>query len=441
MYLIKWNGSAWAGADGTAGIYPLPLGSSTVHGGAGLSLDASGNPHVAWWESGARSYYLKWSGSAWVDADGTGIESAMILDQNMEAASLALDSAGNPNIAFIGDPVQKSLNMIKWNGSSWVDLDGIGLESMVVFTSTKYVIMPVLKLDGMDRPHIMFLEHNLLNQTPFYYLQWNGSAWVDADGSGTESALVSIPENTGVGSGLGDAMWLDSVGRPYISASNQGIINIIRWNGSAWSDLDGVGRESLKQVVFPYSGGNGPNLSVLKILSGKIHVLLDPGQKEVYYMQYTCMPAVPVPSFTNTLTATQTPAVMTGSPTATFTNTPVFTPTITPTRQAGPLAFNSCGLYPNPFNYVTDAFLNIAIGLSRTDIDGLTLEIYTPAFRKVREKRLNSADAYLAAASRLMQYDAANLKGLASGVYYYMVKAELGGVTARSKADVLILIR
>jgi hypothetical protein len=129
--------------------------------------------------------------------------------------------------------------------------------------------------------------------------------------------------------------------------------------------------------------------------------------------------------------------------TRTLTQTPVFTPTNTPTQAAGgqPLAFNSCGIYPNPFNYGAGQYLNIAIDLSKIDIDGITLEIYSMSFRKVRAKHLDGVDARLAAASGIMQYGAAYLKGMGAGVYYYGVTAERGGEKTRSRADVLILMR
>jgi hypothetical protein len=149
-------------------------------------------------------------------------------------------------------------------------------------------------------------------------------------------------------------------------------------------------------------------------------------------------------TFVNTATRTGTMTqVVSFTYTRTLTQTPVFTPTNTPTQAAGgqPLAFNSCGIYPNPFNYGAGQYLNIAIDLSKIDIDGITLEIYSMSFRKVRAKHLDGVDARLAAASGIMQYGAAYLKGMGAGVYYYVVTAERGGEKTRSRADVLILMR
>ena len=188
IYYIQWNGTSWVDADGTGQESSNISNTTTACTFPTLKLDPSGRPRVVWIENSTVAY-LQWNGTTWTDADGTGQES-MILSFTTAASwkpDLCLDSTGNPNIVFNYEtgtsPVIGNVGFIKWNGSAWVDADGSGQESMSVF-SNQYpapAMLISLALDSHDRPHVSFNWGVM--PLDVYYFQWNGSAWVDANGT------------------------------------------------------------------------------------------------------------------------------------------------------------------------------------------------------------------------------------------------------------------
>jgi hypothetical protein len=98
---VRWNGSAWQDSVGNIGEsainVPFIVGAQDVD----MVLDTSGNPCIAAAANGG-IFYVKWNGSAWVDATGVGAGAAQALSKAVGGAriSLARDVAGNPNIAW-----------------------------------------------------------------------------------------------------------------------------------------------------------------------------------------------------------------------------------------------------------------------------------------------------------------------------------------------------
>ena len=185
----------------------------------------------------------------WVDVDGVGQESAKIRGYNAGLSSsnpdLFLDNAGNPGIVWCEHSTDigiVGICYLKWNGSAWVDAAGINQTGMVIFDSG---FNPVLYLDNFNMPHIAW-QNGYYGIYDIYYLYWNGSAWVDATGSG--QANINISNNTG--NSQNPTLALDNTGKPHIAwADNTNgnyDIYYLYWNGSAWVDSDGTGQESIK---------------------------------------------------------------------------------------------------------------------------------------------------------------------------------------------------
>ena len=119
--------SCWADADGTVQE------SEKVNPGTNskMALDSSGNPHIVF-EDADEIYYLFWNGSDWADADGTGRESSRVsfhVNNSFDPA-ITVDSSGRPNIAWNGgfNIGWQNVYFLRYNGVSWVDVDGIGVE-------------------------------------------------------------------------------------------------------------------------------------------------------------------------------------------------------------------------------------------------------------------------------------------------------------------------
>lgn len=162
-----------------------------------LAFDLLGMPHIAW-ASGGKIYYLKWNGSSWVDADGSGTESSMISGWavNCTDAVLRLDSSGRPAVAWLGGhDGWRMAYYLKWNGSAWVDCEGTGIDEIsvpVIFGG--YGRNLSFDLDPVGMPHIAFSDYpqNMTHTVrDIFYLGWTGTQWADADGAGYESAMIT----------------------------------------------------------------------------------------------------------------------------------------------------------------------------------------------------------------------------------------------------------
>ena len=115
---------------------------------------------------------LAWA--AWVDADGSGTESINISDNGGRCIypSLYLDNSGNPHIAWEEDTSGNTdIYYLKWNGSAWVDADGSGQESINISNNSGYSISPSLYLDTSGNPHIAWRDDTSGNYE-VYYVRW-----------------------------------------------------------------------------------------------------------------------------------------------------------------------------------------------------------------------------------------------------------------------------
>jgi len=297
IYYLKWNGTVWVDADGSGQESTNILNTSNDSFHPSLCLDNSGNPHIAWFDdiSGNRDiYYLKWNGIAWVDADGSGQESINISTNtgNSRNPYLCLDSLGNPHIAWEDSSSGNyDIYYLKWNGAAWVDVDGSGKESIDILNSNGDSKNASLWLDSSDNPHIAWDryfpgDHNI------YYLKWNGTEWVDADGSGKES--IDISNNRG--RSAKPSLCLDRLGNPRIAwednSSGNYDIYYLKWNGTAWVDVDGSGKEAIN--VSNTSGGARVS-SLYLDSSGNPHIAWcdnTSGNNEIYYLKWNNAPTL-----------------------------------------------------------------------------------------------------------------------------------------------------
>jgi hypothetical protein len=123
------------------------------------------------------------------------------------------------------------------------------------------------------------------------------------------------------------------------------------------------------------------------------------------------------------------------------TTTPTFTPT--PSKTPDTQAITEVLPYPNPVDpadpAVTQVFISFKINQENPDAIGL--KIYTSASRLIRNVRVTGPAAINIAKNRIFNYGKAELNGLSSGVYYYYLYAEKGGVITRSRIDKLMVLK
>ena len=195
-----------------------------------LCLDPKNNPHIAWVEENQpgqhEMHYLKWNGSSWVDIDGSGQESIKIFALEANSFSMCLDSAGYPHMAWARSRaieeddylfLASEVYYLRWNGSEWVDVDGAGQESMKVGTGYEYN-MPYLCLDSKGRPHLALIKEFANFLSPHIcYLRWNGKQWIENRGPGEKGGDIYDVSK------VPESLWLhlDSNGQSHIALALQ----------------------------------------------------------------------------------------------------------------------------------------------------------------------------------------------------------------------------
>src|SRR5208337_1838053 len=79
--------------------------------------------------------------------------------------------------------------------------------------------------------------------------------------------------------------------------------------------------------------------------------------------------------------------------------------------------------YPNPLNPIIWP-LKIAVQITPSDIDSITLKIYTMAYRLIKEQIFEGTEVQKIGDGVILTYDGDNLRDLSEGAYYYVVIAE-----------------
>ncbi len=203
----------------TAGAWVIETVDSIGNRGCpSLVFDSLDHPNISYIGVGDLKY-SRWDGSAWqIETVDSSIDA--VLD-----TSLALDSSGNPHIAyhvFTTSDGTHSVKYARWDGTTW-QIETLSTADYEYFTS--------LALDSTDRPHIAYLAGSY-HSYQLMYATRNDAAWIfemiDSGGDSTE--LHSKP-----------SLAVDSMDNPHISyydhtgdQYDQGYIKHAYWDGSTW---------------------------------------------------------------------------------------------------------------------------------------------------------------------------------------------------------------
>ncbi len=186
IYVKRWNGSAW-----------VQVGSSAVSTNfnaktPALALDSSGNPVVVWRESFTAPTFSniqirRWDGSAWVNV-GSGkldVNDSGDVDRASFAPSVALTSSGNPVVAWSeSDGTSRNIYVKRWNGSAWTQIG-----SQLDVNSNQEAYTPSIALDSSGNPVVAWNEADTNSSGSIYVKRWNGAVWAQL-GSKTVGVLA-----------------------------------------------------------------------------------------------------------------------------------------------------------------------------------------------------------------------------------------------------------
>ncbi|GEM_PF-1903943 len=240
IYLRSWDGTDWLelGGSGSGAGISNTFGSSRS---ASLALPANGFPVVAWSDNSSGTFQIyvrQWNGTAWVEmggsATGGGVSGSIL---GADYPSLAVDSQGRPVVCW-ADPSAGNYEIYlrAWDGSAWVELDGSAAGGGISANlGISYV--PSLVIDSDDRPVVAWHDSSA-GPNEIYLRRWDGAAWVEVGGSASGGGLSDTP-----GWSYAPSLVLDSSGRPVVSWGDDSWGNLEiylkRWDGAAWVDVGG----------------------------------------------------------------------------------------------------------------------------------------------------------------------------------------------------------
>jgi hypothetical protein len=185
--------------------------------GPSLAFDDSDSLHVAYTHRGPYVNHAILRGTTWVIETAVGEPAA--------EPSLALDSSGNPNIAYCDVHLTEGLKYAYWTGSGWVVREEV--DYVLCGNPGVAEALPSLALDSSGTPHIAYYD---VASNSIKYTVLRGTTWV--------SETVETP----VGQ-TGSHLVLDGSGNPHIAYSYSGSVKYAVLKGTSWvvETVDGSG--------------------------------------------------------------------------------------------------------------------------------------------------------------------------------------------------------
>jgi hypothetical protein len=181
--------------------------------GTSIQTDGAGNPHISYLNmTGEWSLrYANRSGSSWAKqtVDAIGNDTVTMNTRT----SLALDTTGNPRIAY-------------YNGThhdlQYASLDGGGWTKMIADHGIRGAY-PALALDSSGYPHIAYVNYNG-GHPELMYAWYDGAAWHNTTAPGDHI-------------GYYNSLVLDSSNTAHISTTNTTGLYYLTWDGVSWTSV------------------------------------------------------------------------------------------------------------------------------------------------------------------------------------------------------------
>ena len=235
---------------------------------ASLALDSSGNPHIAYYDIGKSEFcndekvkYARWTGSGWqiqiVEEGCLGIYT-----------SIALDADNIPHISYFNESSDE-LQLADWDGNTWNSYTPYWLPSFA-YSGTP----SSLQSDIHGHLHLAFIGGDAGYGT-VWYTQKEGDTW---------SSLVEVDDRP---SAMNLSMTLDAAGNPHLSYNRRyydaGLSQFVnkltytRYNGTVWQAREDVADMEYQGWTAVTVGTNGYPRLAYRIYEGVASVAKSSG--------------------------------------------------------------------------------------------------------------------------------------------------------------------
>jgi hypothetical protein len=235
--VMKYNGSSWVNV-GSAGFSAGSVTSTYIN------FDNSDVPYIAFSDGGNsfKATVMKYNGSSWVNVGSAGFSSTYGNNIMIE-----FNSSNEPHVVFRGNidfPIDSLLSdiiVMKYNGSSWVS---VGSE-FFSGDGTNNKIFPTLVFDSNDVPYVAFSDGDYGEKATL--MKYNGSSWVNVGSPGFSAGAVANYNNLGLAFDSNDNLYL-----AFIDYANSQKATVMKYDGASWtiSGTAGISGGSVSNIGF-----------------------------------------------------------------------------------------------------------------------------------------------------------------------------------------------
>lgn len=218
VYVGAWTGSGW---NNQFPALDAINNTGTDPGLPSVRVDPSDHPVVAWREQTGSfptydMYAARWDGSTWVRLNGTGYMGGAGFSQPLAGPQLVLDAQGNPIFGWAeGGGVGTGVSF--WTGSDWVRSQTL-LAGYTPYPVVDATGAPWLAVKSTDL-HVVRWDKNMLN-------------WPEVTSPLTTSSSWSGPRIALAADGAPVVAWFDT---------SSGVrVGIAKWTGTAWDTKYGL---------------------------------------------------------------------------------------------------------------------------------------------------------------------------------------------------------
>lgn len=183
-----------------------------------LAMDSGGNPYVAYTDNanGTRATVMRYSGTAWEVVGSAGFSA-----NTAYFTSLALDSNNIPYVAYFDAANGGKATVMRYSGTGWQVVGSAGFSADEAW----YIS---LAIDSNNTPYVAYMDS--ANGNNATVMRFNGASWELVGGAGFTSGQVDNSLS----------LALDSNNHPWVAYpknSSNCKTTVMRYSGTAWETV------------------------------------------------------------------------------------------------------------------------------------------------------------------------------------------------------------